>query len=289
MKIFYHCDDYGLTLSITERIADAWEEGLLDGFSIMANGDGLDAGGARLRARPDRQARIAVHLNLFEGKASGDPDEVSLITDDRGRLNNSFIGLLIRWLGSSRARKKALLTEVEREWRAQIERVRTACAPRPITALDGHLHMHMLPFLFPVALKLAEEYGVSEIRVPREPLYLSPVWADSLSPVFAANLFKHLVLRVCAGRTGIALGSSPVSSTDAFIGILYTGRMSKASAAAGIERCRESAAGSVEVLFHIGRASPEEIRRRGDRSKTSAFPTSPMRDREYEALRALRG
>lgn len=288
MEIIHHSDDYGFTSSVTQRIADAWEQGLLDSFSIMANGDALEEGAARLGSRPDRQVRIAVHLNLFEGQASADPNDVPLITDAAGRLNNTFAGLLMRGLGGSKARRNALLSQVEREWRAQIERVRTICAPRPIAALDSHLHFHMLPFLFPTALKLAEEFGIGEIRVTREPFYLSPVLADSLSPAFAANLLKSLVLRVCVRRVGGALRSSLVSDTDAFVGILYTGRMSKASALAGIERCRRSGAGRIEMLWHIGRASKEEIERREGRSTASAFPTSPMRDREFAALKELR-
>src|SRR5262252_5456180 len=56
--------------------------------------------------------------------------------------------------------------EVEKEWAAQIEKVRAA-GIRP-THLDGHKHVHMLPGLFGVALRLAKRHGIEAIRVSLE-------------------------------------------------------------------------------------------------------------------------
>jgi len=289
MKIIYHSDDYGLTSCITQRIADAWESGLLDGFSIMANGDALEEGRARLCNRATRMARIGAHLNLYEGKALAPHDRVPLITDSAGNLNCRFSGLLMRWTGSSAAGRRALISQVEHEWRLQIERVTEVCAPRPIDVLDGHLHLHMLPFLFPTVLGLAEEFGIGEIRIPRELFYISPAISDSLSPDFLLNILKNRVLALYAREARKAIGSSSLCSTDAFVGLLYTGRMSKSAAAAGIARCRRAGMKSVEVLFHIGRATHDEVMRWGIRTSTSNFSMSPMRDLEYAALRELRG
>jgi predicted glycoside hydrolase/deacetylase ChbG (UPF0249 family) len=288
MKLIFNCDDYGFTASITRRIADAWEQGLLDGFSVIANGDALEEGAELLRARPERDARIAVHLNLFEGRSSANSTDIPLITDAAGNLKNTFVGLWLRWIVGSSRKRQALLSQIETEWRYQIVRVREVYAPRKIAALDGHLHFHMLPFLFPLALALAEEYGIGEVRVTREPFYLSSAMSDNLSFSLFANIVKNRVLNVCARRVRKSLGTSLIRHTDAFVGILYSGRMSKASAEAGIERCRRTGAQSVEVLFHIGRASETEAARWGDRRGASAFPLSPMRDREYAALKSLR-
>jgi len=289
MKIIYHSDDYGLTSCVTRRIADAWESGLLDGFSILANGDALEEGGAYLRVHAAHEARLGVHLNLYEGKALAPRDRVPLITDAGGNLNCSFSGLLLRWISSSTTRRRALISQVEHEWRLQIERVTDICAPRPIDVLDGHLHFHMLPFLFPIALGLAEEFGIGEIRIPREPLHISPVLSDSLSAGFIVNVLKNRILAACALEAKKTIRSTSVCSTDAFVGLLYTGRLSKSAVEAGIARCRRAGMKSVEVLFHIGRASHDEVKRWGVRASTSSFSTSPLRDIEYAALKELRG
>jgi len=38
MQLIYHSDDMGATPSTSSRIMRAWEEGLIEGFSIFANG-----------------------------------------------------------------------------------------------------------------------------------------------------------------------------------------------------------------------------------------------------------
>lgn len=289
MKVIYHCDDYGITRSITHRIADAWEGGLLDGFSIVANGDAVQEGGERLRSNKELDARIAVHLNLFEGPALGPVKDTSAITNAVGNLNNTFSGLLFRWwLGSAQSRAD-LIRQVENEWRLQIEVVRDLCAPRPIAALDGHLHIHMLPFLFPSVVALADEFDIREVRVVQEPFYLSSKLSDSFSLDFLVNIVKNRVLNFCVANARKTLKDSRVRATDAFVGVLYTGRMTESTAAAGIERCRGQGAESVEVLFHIGRASREEAENWQAHGGAPGFSESAMRDQEYEALKALRG
>src|SRR5258707_12192584 len=64
------------------------------------------------------------------------------------------------------ARRGLLLEEVEREWDAQIRKVRGA-GIQP-THLDGHKHVHMLPGLFEIALRLAKRHGIGAIRVSHE-------------------------------------------------------------------------------------------------------------------------
>src|SRR4029077_4682986 len=65
-----------------------------------------------------------------------------------------------------RARRGLLLREVESEWDAQIQKIRDAgIVP---THLDGHKHVHMLPGLFEIALKLAKQHEIGAIRVSLE-------------------------------------------------------------------------------------------------------------------------
>jgi predicted glycoside hydrolase/deacetylase ChbG (UPF0249 family) len=49
MQLIFNSDDYGFTSCITRRIADAWAEGLVDGFGIIANGDAVAEGAEILR------------------------------------------------------------------------------------------------------------------------------------------------------------------------------------------------------------------------------------------------
>jgi hypothetical protein len=55
--------------------------------------------------------------------------------------------------------------DVQREWRAQIER----CLENGLRLqfLNSHEHLHMLPSLFAVTRVLAKDYGIPHIRFPR--------------------------------------------------------------------------------------------------------------------------
>ena len=63
--------------------------------------------------------------------------------------------------------------QVEIEWREQIKRVIEVFSPRSFTAVDSHDHVHMLPFLFPIAAKLAREFDLPEIRISNEIYHFS--------------------------------------------------------------------------------------------------------------------
>jgi predicted glycoside hydrolase/deacetylase ChbG (UPF0249 family) len=55
---------------------------------------------------------------------------------------------------------------VEREWRAQIERLLNAGLQ--LTHADSHQHLHAFPPAFRIAVKLCREYGIPALRLPRE-------------------------------------------------------------------------------------------------------------------------
>ncbi|MBW1880479.1 MAG: ChbG/HpnK family deacetylase [Deltaproteobacteria bacterium] len=277
----------GATPTISRRIAQAWREGLLDGFSILANGDGLDEVAEVLREEGDRAARVAVHLNLSEGRSVAQPAEVPLLVDEAGFLHHTFGSLLVAWLFSSRASRADLVAQVEREWRAQVDEVVALLGARGVQAIDGHVHVHMLPFLFPVAARLAREFGLLEVRITDEPFHLSERPRDSLSPLFVVNIVKHAALRACAQRARGVAREAGIAGPDRFVGVLYTGRMTREAARAGIRVAERRGASSVEVLFHIGRAAPEEAARWSGNPAVGAFPLDAGRDREFEELNRL--
>jgi predicted glycoside hydrolase/deacetylase ChbG (UPF0249 family) len=288
MQVIFHCDDIGFTLKSTIRILEAWRGGLIDGFSILANGEALAEVISALTQCEDRHARISVHLNLSEGRARYSHKEVPFLTHPKGNFRCSFTGLLRTWLTGSEQIRDSLCEQIEKEWRAQISTVLEVCRPRTVTALDGHHHIHMLPFLFPIAARLAREHGIPEIRIAREPFYISSDYRDTTSLEFVLNIVKHVVLRSFSGKACRVARDYGLSSPDFLVGVLYTGRMSCAAARAGIRASGRRKARSVEVLFHIGRSSREELNCSDIRSKLTEFHLSGRRSSEYRELIRLR-
>lgn len=250
MDILRHIDDMGRTPVMTQRISRAWRDGFVDSVSVMGNGEGLGYLGLGQTNRP---LRLAVHLNLSEGRSVADPATVPLLVDDQGQLCQTFGSLMMAQV----QHRQALVEQVEREWRGQIECVLGAVGGRPVAAVDGHVHVHMLPALFPIAARLASEFGIPGIRVSAEPFHVSDRLADSVAVGFGVNIVKHVVLRALSVRARAVAREHGLEPSDGFVGVLYTGRMTAAAARAGVRAAQRRGAERVEVLFHIAQGTSE--------------------------------
>jgi len=148
MKIIFHSDDLGITAGATRHILSAWVAGALDGFSVIANGEAIDAVRRELEKHLERPARIAVHFNLTEQSPSAPARDVSMLLGPDGMFRHSFGSLFAKWLLSSQSDWSALLRQVEIECRAQISAIRAVSGGRGVQAIDGHNHVHMIPGIF---------------------------------------------------------------------------------------------------------------------------------------------
>jgi len=281
-----HADDLGASAGINRNIISAWQQGAIDGVSVLANGDALQEAAEQINGRPDAALRIVAHLNLSEGSPTAPASDVPLLVDEGGNLFRGFLGLWMLWLRSDKAGKAALLSQVETEWGAQIDAIRHAVAPRRVDGVDGHIHVHMLPFLFEVAARLARGRGIGEIRISREIRHFSV--ADTWRPGCAANLIKHQLLRLLAGPARRIAERYDLASPDAVAGLLYSGRMSRTAIEAAVAAAQRSGTDWLEVICHPGRAAAEEASRWAGRPELAGFYRSPNRDLEYGAMLEIR-
>lgn len=286
MRLELHADDLGASAGINKNIIFAWKLGAIDGVSVLANGDALHEAAEQINSRPDLPLRVVAHLNLSEGRPTAQASEVPLLVNEDGKLFRGFLGLWLLWLKSDKAGRAALLNEVETEWRAQIDAIRRAVSPRNVQAVDGHIHVHMLPFLFEVAARLAREADISEIRISREIRHFS--FRDTWRPGCAANLIKHQLLRLLAGPAERTAGTYGLGSPNAVAGLLYSGRMSRSAIEAAVAAARRSGIEWLEVICHPGRASADEESRWAGRPELAGFYRSANRDLEYEAMLQMR-
>jgi predicted glycoside hydrolase/deacetylase ChbG (UPF0249 family) len=137
-------DDVGLHPGMTEGAIRAHREGIVTACSIVANGVAFDDAVARLREVASLE--VGVHLTLVE--------ERPLTAIRFPRKYTSFLPL---YLG-----RVLSMSAIERELRAQIERV--LATSLPVTHLNGHQHLHVLPRLFALVRRLGDEYGIGYVR-----------------------------------------------------------------------------------------------------------------------------
>lgn len=279
--IVIHSDDAGATESVTRSIISAWTSGVLDGFSILSNGQATDLITAALASNADRTVRLCAHLNLSEGGSMLPPSESFSLTNAEGNLKHTFFSLLIALLFSTKPTRKTILNQIESEWRVQIQAVRCIAGNRKINALDSHIHVHMLPWTFKIACKLANEFGIKEVRVSREPFFIKNVH-DLFMPYYVVNVIKHVVLNTCSFFAVRFAKSFGVEYPAWIIGVLYSGHMTRARALCGIRRIRDNS--KIELVFHVGQARNEERSRWGNKKNIADFYLSEQRSVElYEA------
>jgi chitin disaccharide deacetylase len=256
-----------------------YDRGWLRRTSVVVNGASWEHAVSALRHRP--RLSVGLHLNLFEGRPLSPPSELDLLVDRRGRFSRGFAALWAHGLaGGSAVRLRAQLRV---EMRRQLERFLATFADRGPLSVDGHVHYHLLPPVFGELLSLCTEYPIDTIRLPREPLYW-PLLAGAPRPAMV-NVAKNVVLRMLSHRATPALKSRSLKTTEAFVGVLGTGAMSLAHVRAALEHLRRSGTtGTVEILFHPGRARHDEAWLWSDRPELKAFYLSANRDREAELL-----
>jgi predicted glycoside hydrolase/deacetylase ChbG (UPF0249 family) len=268
-----------LSEGITDAIVACHDRGWLRRTSVIVNGSSWEHTVAALQCRP--RLAVGLHLNLFEGKPLSSPSEIDLLVDRRGRFCRGFTALWARGLaGRSAARLRA---QLRMEIRRQIERFLASFGDRGPLSVDGHVHYHLLPPVFGELLSLCSEYPIDTVRLPREPLYW-PLVAGAPRPAMV-NVAKNVVLRILSHRATPALKLRSLKTTEAFIGVLGTGAMSLAHVRAALEHLRRSrTTGTVEILFHPGRARHDEASLWSDRPELQEFYLSANRDREAELL-----
>jgi hypothetical protein len=284
MRIVVHADDLGASKGVTEAIVRCVDEGPITSASVMVNGSAF---GDAVAAWAQRSGlRLALHLNLVEGAPLAPPREVDLLVDDAGRFRHDFVSL---WrahaLAPPRARAR-LAGQVRTELALQIERMRAATGGAGPIALDGHRHVHLVPFVFREVLAACDLGSVARVRVIREPLHLAP---GGGGPLLAPNLAGHALLNALSSGARRLLVERGVACPDWFVGVLYTGHMSPAVVDAALRRIRERDPrddAEVEVLFHPGGATPDEAGLWPHNWAHRAFYTSPQRARESEQLRS---
>lgn len=258
-NLIVSADDLGWTAGVNRGIAEAHRKGLVTSTSLLANGRAFDSALEVARANPE--LGVGVHLNLSDGRPTAPAGKVAGLLNRAGELGAGPESLLLRI-----ASRSISVEQVEREWDAQICKVREAgIAP---THLDGHKHVQMLPGFFEVAVRLAKKHGVRAIRVSHEESKLRSALSsagDRSTGMVLKQEVQARGLKLLARDAREMADHAGLVTTDYFCGIAQTGVLTRE----GVEQLLVNLPeGTTELMCHPGYAD-EELRRTTTRLQES--------------------
>ena len=281
-QLIVNADDFGLTKRVNEGIVDAHRHGIVTSTTLMANGAAFEAATALSRQMP--RFGIGVHLNLSEGMPVSPALRIPSLLDARGRLY-----LTPGRLWKAIATRRVSLADVETELRAQIAKIqRAGILP---THFDGHKHVHVLPGVSDIVIRLAREFSVSSVRCPlEEPPRLFDI-SDSQRTSRVSVLKQFLVGRgvsALARRLRQKLAEAELACPTHFYGISETGFLDSREI---LEVLRQLPEGTSELMCHPGYVDVE-LARTGTRllaeRETEAFALRSRLIRSFLAGSGIR-
>jgi predicted glycoside hydrolase/deacetylase ChbG (UPF0249 family) len=269
-NLIVNADDLGWTEGVNRGIAEAHRKGLVTSTSLLANGLAFNSALQVAAANPE--LGVGVHLNLSDGAPTAENSKFSSLLDSHGELHDGPEGLLLNIAGRS-----LKLEEVEREWDAQIQKViRAGIEP---SHLDGHKHVHMLPGLYDITLRLAKKFAIRAIRISHEESTLRSALSAG-KPQKGGVVLRQGVqargLKLLARDAREMADRAGMSTADYFCGIAQTGALTREGVEHFLEVLPE---GTTELMCHPGYADDElsktATRLQGSRQKELAILIDP--------------
>jgi len=259
VNVILSADDIGLTESITDGIAACVQKRALSSVSLVANGYAFDY--AIRKIHETRPSFVSVHLNTVECPPVADPRDIPDLLDRRGCLHLTFFNTLVNYVLSARSQRDSLRAQFKTEYRAQINKIRSALGAATPIRVDSHQHLHMIPFLFDILIELNQEFRFAYVRIPREPFFLSAKLLREWRIYRPSSIVKNLLLRSLAWRNSNRIKDLGIPYSNLFLGVMFPGRSRPELTEHLLDLilAKSSKAGAcVEILFHPGRASAEE-------------------------------
>jgi predicted glycoside hydrolase/deacetylase ChbG (UPF0249 family) len=217
----------------------AHREGILTACSVVACGPDFETAARTLRGI--RGLDIGAHLTFVGERPLSPRSEVRSLLGDDGAFLPSYRAFVQRYF-----RGRIDRADVARETRRQLARI--ADAGLEIRHVNSHQHLHVLPDIFDVVVRIAAELGIPYIRLPHD--------AQPRATRFARWLAVRALGRF-SERARARLTGSPLRANDRTIGVMDAGRITAPLLLTLLDRVE----GVTELVAHPGEGDAEIARR----------------------------
>lgn len=235
-RLIVNADDFGLHTQINKGIIKGYREGFITSTSIMPSAPAYEEAVALAKSEPG--LGIGIHLTLVGGVKPVLPiDKVSSLLDEKGLFLSDYGAFAKRYYtGGIKA------AELEAELRAQLEKALTAGLN--ITHIDSHQHLHVLPGLNKLVLRLSCEYNIKRMRIPFEPYLFKGGFDAGLG-----RMIGKCGLSFCSAMAAMGAKADGIHYPDHFFGMLAGGNLNESLIENIIKALPE---GTSEIMTHPG-------------------------------------
>ena len=215
-RLIVNADDFGRSCGINAAVIRAHREGILTTASLMVNEHACAEAVALAREQP--RLGVGLHLALLCGRAALPREKIPGLVNERGEFGDQPVAVGFRYFA-----RRELRPQLRAEIHAQFEKFR-ATGLR-LDHVNGHLHLHLHPAVFPLVLECAEEFGVRAVRLTRDPFWRNARLASGRWFYRASHAVLHHLL---AARARPQLRRWRIRHTDAVFGLLQNARVDEA-------------------------------------------------------------
>lgn len=211
-KLIITADDLGIDPRINSGIIECYKEGILKSTALLVNAPYTKEAVSMVKNYPDLE--VGLHLSIVEGESLRGTK--STVTDNIPYFSN--ICLIRDWkqFVKKYVRNEINFNELEEELELQIRQFLKYFPDIPF--INGTQHMHLLPKVWKIVLKLAKKYEIRAIRVPS----MRSFELNGLTRFIP--LLAHNVLGEFAR---FSLRGSLIKTTERVVGMQYAGQISK--------------------------------------------------------------
>ena len=234
-RLIVNADDFGLSAEVNAGILRAHRDGILRSASLMV-AEPYARAAAEL-ARDNPALDVGLHAVVCRGRSMLDASRLGAALRAPGEFIDSPVGAGMRYF-FDRSMRAAMTDEL----RAQVERHLELVGY--LNHIDGHLNFHVHPLFADILVKLAVEYKVPCIRLPRERVMTTLRLRQDNA---ARKLVESIIFRTLSRRTSRMMAERGLTSTDALFGLHQSGHLSEDYIVGVIERIRD---GTTELYFH---------------------------------------
>jgi chitin disaccharide deacetylase len=207
-RLIVNADDFGRSHSINEAVIRAHRDGILTTASLMVNEPACAEAVALAKQHP--RLGVGLHLSLVCGRSALSPREIPRLVDQRGQFAIDPVAAGMKYFF-----QRKLRSELEREISAQFATFQSTGLK--LDHVNGHLHFHLHPIVLSILLGQASTWGITHMRLTRDPFWLNARLARGAWLYRASHAGIYLVLSARARR---GLVAQKIRFTEAVFGLL---------------------------------------------------------------------